>query len=337
LRAARAAALSLLVGSLLAGADCYKPNLQPGGFKCSQVGDLCPDPLVCDKSQPVHLCVSSLGGASGASTGGTLGTGGKGGGATGGSTGSGGGTGGKVGTGGSAGAACLPKVNNCTTTFDGGACDPLCNVGCSACDQKCSVNTAGARTCNAPAGTPANLMERCFLTQSGGDLSTQTDNCGPGQVCIEPTTCGPLCYHFCRSDADCPGQRCGRALGNGVKVCDAAFTNCDPTTTNSCAAGAQAVCYMSQDNGLTICDCPNNVNLGRLKEPCKESRDCYPGLVCYNATGQVGASLCRRACRLQSDGGASDAGASTCSSPGACAPMRLSTGMLTTTWGYCNE
>ncbi|HVY40636.1 MAG TPA: hypothetical protein VHM31_22010 [Polyangia bacterium] len=336
MRAARAAALSLLVASLLAGADCYKPKILSGGFQCAQPDDQCPDNFVCDKRQTVHLCVSSIDGGVGGATGGTPGSGGKGGSATGGTTGA-GGTGGKIGTGGSAGAACLPKIANCTTTFDGGACDPLCNVGCSSCDKKCSVNSAGTLTCNAPAGTPANSMDQCFLTQSGGDLSTQTDNCGPGQVCIEPTTCGRLCYRFCRTNADCPGQRCARDLGNGLKVCDVPFTSCDPTSLNPCGSSSLATCYMSQENGLTICDCPNSGNLGRVKETCKESRDCFPGLVCYNPTGKVGDSQCRRACRLPTDGGASDAGASTCSSPGACAPMRLTNNMLTTTWGYCNE
>lgn len=341
MRAVRAAALSLLVASLLAGVGCFKPNVLPGTLQCSMPGDKCPDNFKCDKSNPqLHLCVSSMGGAGGGATqgtGGKAGSGGRGGSGTGGVAGA-GGMGGKVGTGGAAGAACVGKVSNCTTTFDGGACDPVCNVGCASCDQKCSVNSAGARTCNAPAGTPATAMNPCFITQTGGDVSTQTDNCGPGQVCIEPSTCGSLCYQFCRTNTDCSSQNCGRDLGNGVKVCDAPFTNCDPTLTDPCGAASLTGCYVSQENGKTMCDCPNNVTLGRLKDSCTQSRDCNPGLVCYNATGRIGDNQCRRVCKLPTDGGTPAGTLSTCAGGIAnCAPMRLSSGMVTTTWGYCAE
>lgn len=343
MRAVRAAALSLLVAGMLAGGGCYKPTILPGTLQCSIPDDKCPDDWTCDKSNPqLHLCVRSGGGGRGGATGGTQGTGGKGGSGKGGNgtggTAGAGGMGGKPGTGGAAGAACLAKVSSCTTTFDGGACDPVCNVGCASCDEKCSVNSIGTRTCNAPVGAPAATLSPCYVTQNGADLSTQTDNCGPGEVCIEPTTCGTLCYQFCRTNLDCPSQNCGHEVGNGLKVCDAPFTNCDPTLRSQCGAGSLTACYISQENGKTMCDCPNNVPLGTAKDKCTESRDCNPGLVCYNATGRIGDSQCRRVCKLPTDGGASDGTASTCAGGAAnCMPMRLSSGMVTTTWGYCNE
>ena len=51
---------------------------------------------------------------------------------------------------------------------DGGMCDPYCQTGCG-CQEKCSVNTAGALTCNPPAaGQQRTLMQPCQI-QSAGD------------------------------------------------------------------------------------------------------------------------------------------------------------------------
>ena len=238
LRAAPAAALSLLAASLLVSGGCYKPLIKSGGLQCAMPGNLCPDDFKCDTSQVPPVCITPPPGAggTGGATGGTQGKGGSGGGGMGGKAGA-PGTGGKIGTGGAGGTGgtvCLTPVSNCTTTYvDGGACDPVCNVGCGSCDKKCSVNSAGARTCNAPVGTLAGLMKSCLVTQTSGNPSTQTDNCGPGQVCLEPSTCGAQCYQFCRNDLDCPSQNCGRDLGNGLKACDVPLVNCDPSSYHS--------------------------------------------------------------------------------------------------------
>ncbi|HVT06348.1 MAG TPA: hypothetical protein VHO67_02775 [Polyangia bacterium] len=352
MRAARAAALSLLVVSLAAGADCYKPNLQSGAFKCSEVGDLCPDTLVCDKRQAVHLCVTSLGGAGGTATGGVPGSGGKGGSATGGAGGmaGAGGTGGKMGTGGSAGAACLPPVASCMTNFNGGACDPVCNVGCDSCDKKCSVNSAGARTCNqlSPKGKTVGILGVCDPSMVGSDPATQSDDCAPGTACVAHNACGPRCYKFCRTSADCPaGASCTIDAGGGASFCDVPNVQCDPVNGASmsalysgCAVATQ-FCYLSEQNGQTFCDCYNNGTLGGNGSPCTHSADCIGGLVCTDLNGR--GKKCLRVCRLPSpDGGADltrrDAGEAGCQADyHNCVPILLGNGMQSPVFGACNE
>lgn len=340
MRASRAAAVSAVLATMLAGAACYKPNIKSGGLACGP-GNACPDGLLCDVTRSPAVCVSGgLGGASGTGAGGKGGVGGKGGSGTGGQIATGGQSG--AGGGGTGGAACLPDVSGCTSTYvDGGACDPVCNVGCSSCDEKCSVNGSGNMTCNPPSGTGAGFMQPCQISQRTADVQTQTDNCAPGQVCLQQTTCGVLCYQFCRTNADCASQNCGRDLGNGLKVCDVATTPCDPTLMASpCSASSiQTRCYISGQTGLTLCDCPNYKQLGTIGNSCTHSRDCFAGLVCYNKTGTVGGSQCFRACRLPTDGGAPDAGASTCAGGAAnCKPMLLpSNGTFSAVWGYCEE
>ncbi len=323
----------------LAGSGCYKPSINPRGFQCGPApGNACPDGLHCDTTRTPHLCVN--GNAGGAGGGGTAGAGGKGGGGTGGHHPDGGaGQGGQGAVGGTGGAACLPQIGSCTSSYvDGGACDPVCNVGCPSCDEKCSLNIAGAMTCNAPAGTPAGPLQPCQVSQPTAEVATQTDNCAPGQVCIEPTTCGSLCYQFCRTNADCPSKNCSRSIGNGLKVCDVAQTACDPTDTMTVcnASSNQTRCYVSGTTGLTLCDCGNKVQ-GRVTDSCTTSRDCFAGLVCYNRTGKIGASQCLRVCRLPTDGGAPDAGATCQGGAANCLPMLLTGNAMSTVWGYCNE
>lgn len=329
------------MASLLAGAGCYRPDIKSGGLRCG-ANNACPDGFRCDTNLSPAVCVSgNAGGAGGAGTGGAAGKGGSGGasGSGGSATGGHAGGGGQAGMPGTGGVVCLPQISNCNGA-DAGRCDPVCNTGCSSCDQKCSVNSAGTMTCNAPAGTPAGFMQACQITQKGADVSTETDNCGPGQVCIQPTTCGQLCYQFCRVNSDCASNNCGRDIGNGLKVCDVAATPCDPTLFSYvCNPSARlARCYISSDTGRTLCDCPSYTVMGKLGDPCTRSRDCNAGLVCYNKTGMTDGNHCTRVCRLPTDGGASDAGASTCSTgSAACQPMTLGNGTMSTVWGYCNE
>ncbi len=340
MRAAWAAATSAALAIGLASGGCYKPSINTGGFQCGPApGNACPDGFRCDTSRTPPLCVN---GSAGGHGGGAAGAGGKGGSGTGGhATGGAGGQGGQGAVGGAGGVACWAPVASCTSNYvDGGACDPVCNVGCPACTQKCSVNMAGAMTCNPnPQGVPTvGPLQSCLVNQPTGDMATQTDNCMPGHVCIGPTTCGTLCYQFCRTDADCSSKNCGRSIGNGLKVCDVAPSACDPLDTNAvCNPVSNSTrCYVSGTTEKTLCDCGNAVQ-GRAKDPCTTSRDCYPGLVCYNPTGIISDTLCRRLCRLPTDAGAPDA-VSTCQGGAAnCMPMLLTGNKMSTTWGYCNE
>ncbi|HVZ89399.1 MAG TPA: hypothetical protein VHG72_20730, partial [Polyangia bacterium] len=298
-----------LLVAVLAGGACFRPSIKSGGFRCGGPhNDQCPDNFVCDKT--TTLCVSSIDGGVG-------GAGGMGGAA---------GTGGHLGTGGMA-IVCLPAVadTNCGTggTVDaGGMCDPVCNTGCKSCDEKCSVNTAGTETCNAPlAGPPPALFGSCTPRALSG-ASSQTDNCAPGQVCLGLTTCGSECYQFCRSDLDCNGTSCTRDLGNGRLGCEVPLADCDPVklksgASNGCPGGNLGSCYLSGQTEHTLCDCQtyNPSVTGVVGDPCTHSRDCFAGLVCANE-GQ--GLKCYQVCRLPGDGGVDltrvDAGEQECAS-----------------------
>ena len=323
----------LLLGALLASAGCYRPKNLSGGFFCGD-NRACPDGLQCDSR---NLCVSSLGGAGGA--------GGK------------GGAGGQGGAGNRDGGPDLPVDRPCTGAIascqpsDAGLCDPVCNTRCG-CLEKCSVNTAGVLTCNAPTAGPPGLLGPCAQIDFG---SKQTDNCAPGQVCATPRgdTCNPRCYQFCRTNSDCTnGASCSIDAGGGNSLCDVPPVACDPVLNaamhlqySHCTGDKYLGCYLSSDTGNTICDCqdsPTPPATGSVGQSCNRSRDCFPGLVCYDPANHDN-KKCWKVCRLPGDGGVdltrTDAGEQGCSNndPTLCLPILLSNGSLSTTFGFCND
>jgi hypothetical protein len=336
-----------LLALALVGSGCFKPKILPGAFACGDGGTgskgICPDGLQCDPS--TNLCVTTIKGSAGsAGMGGAAGKGGQGG--QGGAAGM-AATGGTIGTGGTGGkdaGPCLDPIANCQSS-DAGMCDPVCNTGCTAdCHDKCSVNSSGMPTCNAPMGPRMpGLLGACDQSNFG---PAQTDDCQPGQACVTQNSCGPRCYQFCRGDTDCSnGASCSIAAGGGYKMCDVPPVACDPvngpTAKSSCGTGSLLIgCYLSSTLMNTICDCQNNrtdgMN-GAPKDMCSRSRDCFAGLVCYDAMGQ-GTKQCWKVCRLPSaDGGTAPPGEVGCTVASSCSPMLLPNGMNNPTYGFCNE
>jgi len=184
---------------------------------------------------------------------------------------------------------------------DAGVCDPFCQTGCDGCRKKCSVNTLQSLTCNdVPTGSIAGLMQ--FCNQYSTDLPAQTDNCGPGQVCIEDG-CFPRCYQFCRQDSDCTNAGCNReVIDGGQKICDVPFVDCTPlggSMNMGCGVGGTMACYLSSSHpNRTICDCPF-MAVG-ANGPCTRSRDCIPGLACVDR-GPMQPGICLQVCRLNTD------------------------------------
>src|SRR5262245_32935112 len=189
-----------------------------------------------------------------------------------------------------------------------GMCDPACRSGC-ACGEKCSINTAGALTCNAPRlnGFPRTLMETCIIESEGS--AAQTDNCGAGLVCIRDG-CATRCFQFCQNDGDCTNASCTRNIvrpdgGATVgKVCDVPYVDgCTPLMGGmnmGCGNGTMS-CYLSSSNPThTICDCPFNA-MGPDR-PCMFSRDCNRGLVCVDLGPPNTTPVCRQVCRLSDNG-----------------------------------
>jgi hypothetical protein len=281
----------LLAGTGLLG--CYKPNILEGGFKCNLDAGTkaCPDGFKCDpvmqrcfKNLPdagVDRAADAVDGRPDAVDAGPDG-----------------------GDGGSpeVGPSCFDPKPNCTPAI--GMCDPFCGSGCTGrdgaapCREKCSVNTAGNLTCNEPRmmGFPRGLMQSCQIESNGS--GAQTDNCGPGLVCIEDG-CFARCYQFCRVNADCTDSTCTRDVGGGHWVCDVPFVDsCVPLPgmQNTGCGGGNMACYLNSASPThTICDCPFNA-VGQ-NQPCTVSRDCIRGLACAdpgNGQGPVCLQVCRR-------------------------------------------
>jgi len=198
------------------------------------------------------------------------------------------------------GPACFQPVAGCTS--GAGTCDPTCQTGC-ACRQKCSVSTNGTLTCNAPQmqGFPRGLMQSCTYESLGSNQ--QTDNCGPGLVCVDDE-CFPRCYKFCQTDNDCTTASCTRDIGGGQKVCDVPFVDtCVPLMggQNTGCTGNTMSCYLSSTTPMhTICDCPQGAS--GPNGPCTKSRECNRGLACVDR-GNGGTPTCLQVCRLNVDGG----------------------------------
>ncbi len=339
MRSARVLAVrALMLGTLLASAACFRPKNLAGGFSCPEGGP-CPDGLVCNA---VHICASSYD-AGVIEMGGTGGNGGA------------GGTGGQGGAGNVDGGPddrpCTGAVASCQPT-DAGLCDPVCNTGCGECYQKCSVNTNGALTCNEPhktSVTNGGLLQLCSQYAVATDPTTQSDDCGPGQVCVNANNCGARCYQFCRTDSDCTnGASCSRDAGGGYMTCDVPPVDCDPvigaarSMTSSGCPGMTATslfgCYLSATSPTTLCDCQNSNGGGKEGSGCSHSRDCFAGLMCI-APSSSQPKTCRRVCRLPVDGGsaaAPDEGGCQ-SGPGACTVIAFPDGTTDPTYGFCND
>ena len=311
-----------LLGIVLASGACFRPKILSGGFKCDTTpgAKSCPDDFVCVGG----FCVTP---ATDAGT--DMAKGG-----SGGMGGGGGGGGGGHQVDAATDLPCLPAVPNCQPS-DAGLCDPVCNVGCTQCDQKCSAITtlasnngflSGDLTCNPliltpPGSAPKGALANC--TQHSASMNKQTDDCAPGMVCLA-LECASRCYQLCRSTADCTNNAtCSRDAGGGYSFCDVPPTFCDPTPApygqTGCTANATAMgCYMGTDTKQTVCDCPfgANQNGGMQRgQGCTHSRQCGVGLVCFDYTG-TGSPICLQVCHLPGDGGTNtecSLGARTCS------------------------
>jgi hypothetical protein len=211
---------------------------------------------------------------------------------------------------------CITPVEGCTPDTTK-MCDPACQTGCG-CQQKCSVNTKGTLTCNAPAaGRPRGLLEACEPLFPGA--LNQTDICAPGLVCLADG-CGARCYQFCKADKDCPSSVCSKDAGGGQKVCDVPNATCDPVKAggaDGCGSSMDTlVCYVSSTvKDRTFCDCP--FEAGAANSPCTLSRDCFAGLACV-------ASQCRQVCNLTK-------GSTDCAPGQTCYKLNGSD-----KYGYCN-
>jgi hypothetical protein len=224
---------------------------------------------------------------------------------------------------------CFMPRANCTATPDAGICDPFCQTGCG-CLEKCSVNTAGAVTCNLlKSGQVRGIQQPCEVQAPGSP--DQIDQCSPGLFCLEDSCTsgggGGRCYQFCRGDNECDSAPCNRDAGGGFKFCDVPFDDCSPLPPplNSGCPGTGLTCYIAtSDVSKTLCDCQFSAAL-RENDVCTRSRECFAGLVCVQ--DQLGTNRCTRVCRLAAP------------SPGDCPVGTCRTltdnGKTNATFGFC--
>jgi hypothetical protein len=246
---------------------CYNPKIDEGAFQCGP-GDSCPSGFSCKaarcyKNPPVTADAATQMDAS-----------------------------------------CQQNERECSpATMTSGACDPVCQRGCSSCGDRCTHNGT-ANVCVARSALSTSTYDSCMPDR---------DTCAPGTVCLaefNEQKCGAHCYRFCRVDSDCkdPGgnqiARCtGEAQKNDLVVykhCSPRIEPCNPTGPEPrCTGGAPAerpypafACYMlsPQHPDEAVCECAGTVREGM---PCTREYECVPGHECL----QLGADIrCRKLC-----------------------------------------
>jgi hypothetical protein len=267
-----------VVAALTAG--CYRPNVVPGGLKCSLPDHECPDGFTCRGDSCVSESAAAGGSTGGANPGG-------------GSTGA-GGTGGAGGMGGGAETCATPIEPLCAPPASSSGCDPACQTGCG-CGLRCSLTTSGT-ACATPVGSKG-VGQLC-------QVGVGADDCAPGFVCLREACGSDLgrCYRFCRDSSMCPASNaCARVVtlpngaSSGQRVCDMTDQGCDLYAAAPCPDPALR-CYVT---GLThtACDCPNADKAEG--EACSQYTDCQKGLACLKVGSSP--SQCLRLCRSTAD------------------------------------
>jgi hypothetical protein len=192
-------------------------------------------------------------------------------------------------------AMCIQPRSQCMPQSPSGLCDPYCQSGCG-CGERCLINSGGTPSCAQPLPGSLAAGQPCVVASSGTTM--QTDACAPGLVCVREA-CGEHCFSYCRSDADCPGSACTRPAtglpGNpgGFKLCEVPFSTCDPTQPQMGCPPGEETCYLSSVADKTFCGCHSGDS--RVTDPCNATLDCFPGLICVGAIGDL---HCRTVCKL---------------------------------------
>ena len=205
---------------------------------------------------------------------------------------------------------CSALFPSCTPPSTTDTCDPVCQTGCNACNQKCSYPYDDLTS--KPMCTPKPTAPSDFFGPCATNTLARDDVCVPGAICLDPTNEGApkgLCFRLCRSEAECEAVACSErkgSTGSGPLVCDPSYDSCalagkccDPLASGTGAAapgskvclppGGQFCYLVSPDAGHSRTVCDYTVGGLGIGQPCGASRDCFQKLTC------VGGG-CRQVC-----------------------------------------
>jgi len=201
-----------------------------------------------------------------------------------------------------AGPACEspPPMSSCDNGPVGGACNPLCQVGCDC--GWCAVSK-GATTCLTVAKGTKSVGDIC-------DPGTNAD-CALGLFCrpeCGQTTVG-RCYKICATSDDCSqdSTTCGITETStdpsgspsfSFRLCNLPPKQCNPVgATGGCPATNPGVfaCY-ADSTGETYCDC-----MGKGTLTCSFFSDCVPGDSCVSFSGTTSGGTCEPTCASNGD------------------------------------
>jgi hypothetical protein len=238
-----------------------------------------------------------------------------------------------AGAGGGAGAGSTCPAPTCPTTATD-TCDPVLQAcgTCDYCSKKCTYALVGGTaqaTCTANDPSPRNVTQSCNVTYSGS--STQSDNCQPKNICLQPINGGNpgvgYCFALCRSAVqDCSGgvactPRSLSSQGGTVNVCDPPYNSCGPSGTgcnplaaagsadsgpNSCPSGRYCLLVPPDSSEDSRTTCEFSTGTGKNGAGCNSAHDCDFAYTCVNDGPHNG---CHRVCNPANP---CPAGAGTC-------------------------
>jgi hypothetical protein len=194
--------------------------------------------------------------------------------------------------------SCAPP----SSASSGGACDPVCQSGCS-CTQRCQLlgDQAGSYSfaCQTPpTGTSLDSFQPC---------DTSNDLCQPGLLCLSPppssTGCVPQCYRYCRQNSDCPTDSlCALSIDisgqQSIPICTPPAVVCDPVLQSAAPACSSSLtgnnCYVfsKEQPDQTMCDCAGTI---KSSAACTDLHSCVAGYECVGGK-------CQKLCLLAPGG-----------------------------------
>ena len=102
-------------------------------------------------------------------------------------------------------------VTGCTADTRRKTCDPVCQVGCRLPGEVLGEHRRRAHLQRAARAAGRRASVRAAIRPPSARRRRRTTACRASSACRTPAA--PRCYHFCKTDADCPMSTCTRDRG----------------------------------------------------------------------------------------------------------------------------